>query len=614
MRASFGRYPPIGSLGAIGDGRSLALVGPDAAVEWFCPVRFDAAPLVWPLLDRMRGGMLRVGPEEDTRSTVRYAGETAVLEFDWHGARGRAVGQICMGWPEQADGRQCILWMVRGLAGELGFEVRFAPRPGFGRDPFLLQPCDGGVAVASPSGRLALTSSIPLRLLEDEVEGRIGLRAGETLVCCLTVPLQQRAAPRVVPPADAATVVEQTSRAWRRWASKIRWEGAYREEIVRSAIALKLLIYEPSGAVVAAGTTSLPEVIGGVRNWDYRYTWLRDASFTLNALYQLGCRREASRWARWMCRTIARVRLPLRPIYGVAGELEFPEYEVQADGYRSSRPVRVGNAAGNQLQLDTYGELLDCLTICEVMGDKVMHSEWTHFRRLADFVAEHWREPDSGIWEVRDRPRHFVYSKAMAWVALDRACRMARKFALDGDVERWMREAGAARSEVLARGIVPEAGHLGRSYGEAALDASLLLLPIVGFLDANDPVAVATTRAVGEQLRPPGAKNRALLLRYPPAAGDGLPGAEGAFTLCSFWLVEALALAGRWDDAEELFQDVLGLRGALGLYAEEIDPISGEQLGNFPQAFTHIGLINAALRLRQRSAIGRAVDDATIGA
>jgi GH15 family glucan-1,4-alpha-glucosidase len=410
-----------------------------------------------------------------------------------------------------------------------------------------------------------------------------------------------------VPPAvqTAVAALEQTAHTWRHWAANIQWEGPYRQSIVRSAITLKQLIYEPTGAVVAAGTTSLPEDIGGVRNWDYRYTWFRDASFTLNALYSLGCRREAHRWAKWMLEAVVQHGLPLRVLYSIDGAIDLPEGKVpDVEGYRGSRPVRVGNGAETQFQLDIYGELMDCLSICEIMGDETMRRYWPQLRELANFICDHWREPDSGIWEVRDKPRHFVYSKAMAWVGLDRALRLQRHLGADGEIERWAREAQALRDEVMQQGLSVDGSYFTRAYGETALDASLLQLSISGFIEGADPMAVGTIEAVSQALAPRNAQIPGLLLRYPADAGDGLPGEEGAFTLCSFWLVEALALAGRRSEAEELFERLLGLQGVLGLYAEEIDPASGAQLGNFPQAFTHIGLINAALRLRQRSAKG----------
>lgn len=601
-------YPSIGSLGVVGDGRSLALFDRNCGVQWFCPGRFDAAPALWPLLDDGRGGALYIRPAGSVAVARRYLGETAVLEYEWRTGAGRAIAHVCMTWPESPGGDQRLIFVLRGMTGSHEIELRFAPRPGFGGERYGMESTQSGMVVHGKATRLFLHASLPFRAGPDgDAWARGPLRAGETMVVCLSCPSAGgQALPEPLASERAVALVEETARTWRRWAAAIDWEGPYRDAVVRSAITLKLLIYEPSGAVVAAGTTSLPEAVGGVRNWDYRYTWLRDASFTLNALYQIGCRREASRWAQWLAETTASRDLPLPVMFGIDGGPVPPEREIAADGYRGSRPVRVGNAAERQFQLDVYGEVLDCLTICEVMGDEAMQRYWPSFRRLADFVAGRWRQPDRGIWEVRDRDRHFVYSKAMAWLALDRACRISRRRGLGGGVDRWTREATALRGELLERGVARD-GHFVRAYGENELDASLLLLPVVGFIAGTDPRVLATIQRVQEALRVPGTR-RGLLLRYPHDAGDGLPGPEGAFTICGFWLVEALALAGRWDDAEEVFQEIVGLAGDLGLFAEEIDAATGEQLGNFPQAFTHIGLINAALRLRKRSVKGQMVD------
>lgn len=603
-------YPPIGSLGVVGDGHSLALLGPDGAVEWYCPLRFDAPPALWPLLDRKRGGALRIGPAASLETRVRYVREIPVLEYEWQTPRGRVTARVWMAWPKPAD-RQELLWLVTGVSGESDVEVRFRPSPAFGRAAFELAPHPSGCQMVAGHLQLFFSSSRPLQVTTAGIDDRLLVRAGETLAFRL-----RATAGRGVDRAGSIGVhqalrsLDETASAWRRWvAEAVRWDGPHRDAIVRSATVLKLLIYEPSGAVVAAGTTSLPEVIGGVRNWDYRYTWLRDASFTLNALYQLGCREEARRYGSWMHRTTAAHGLPLRVLYGIDGETEFPEIEIgEAHGYRGSRPVRVGNAAEHQLQLDVYGELLDCTSICEIMGDPVIRDDWPHFRSLVDFVADNWREPDSGIWEVRDRPRHFVYSKVMAWVALDRGIRLARYFQLEADLERWLLEREALRRQILERGVVARFGRFSRSYGEDVLDATLLLLPAVGFIPAEDPRMTSTIDAVLKELTPSGAAE-GLLLRYPHEAGDGLPGKEGAFTICSFWLVEALALAGRRQQAEDIFEGILKLGGDLGVFAEQIDWQTGEQLGNFPQAFTHIGLINAALRLVRRTVKGKPLQD-----
>jgi len=332
-----------------------------------------------------------------------------------------------------------------------------------------------------------------------------------------------------------------------------------------------------------------------------------DASFTVNALYQLGCKREARRYGEWMCRTTAKHGLPLRVFYGIEGETDFGEREIDlADGYLGSRPVRVGNGAEEQLQLDSYGELLDCVTICELMGDEVIRKDWWHFRSLVDYVAEHWREPDSGIWEVRDEPRHFTQSKALAWVALQRGLKLAKELDLEADTARWARESETLRAEVFEKAIIEERGCFGRAYGEDVPDASLLTLPLVGFVEGDDPRMAETIELIREALGPEGAVREGLLYRYRQGR-DGVPGGEGAFAICSFWLVEAFALAGQHEEARRIFENMLTLKGDLGLFSEEIDPGSGDQLGNFPQAFTHIGLINAAVRLQQTERRSQAI-------
>jgi hypothetical protein len=590
-------YPPIGSLGAIGDGYSLALIGPDGGVEWWCPLRFDADPLIWPLLDRERGGVLRVAPvASGTASRREYEAGTAVLLQEWETGGGRLRARMAMAWPQPRGGQQ-ILWELEAVAGDVEVEVVFEPRPEWGGATarLFLRDEGGGCEV----GDLHVLVDAPARLaaIGSHLYGRFRLSTNER--ASVRVHAVRGTHPRTrhhIP-----GLLEATRAAWDEWVSGIEYAGPAREAVVRSAIALKLLIYEPTGAMVAAATTSLPERIGGVRNWDYRYTWLRDAGFTLNSLYVLGCREEGHAYARWLQEVAATSAPRLSPLYSLDGGTDLAERTVDGiEGYRGSQPVRVGNAAEAQLQLDVYGELLDCVTICEVMGDETMRETWADFRRLVDFVADHWRERDSGIWEVRDRTRHFVHSKAQSWVALDRGYRIAETFGLPGDRERWRSEAGRVRDEVMRRGTAP-VGYFVRSYGEGAVDAALLTLPALGFLAGDDPRMLSTIDAVRKQLLREGAIHPALILRYPPEAGDGLPAGEGTFTICGFWLVEALAEAGQREEALELFEGLAQLGGDLGLFAEELDPLTGDHLGNFPQAFTHIGLINAGLRLAAAS-------------
>jgi hypothetical protein len=597
-----GTYPPLEALAAIGDGRSLALLGPDARVEWFCPGRFDAPPVVWPLLDRARGGHLHIAPVDCVCTGVEYLPGTGVLRYEWVGDLGRARMTVTMRWPAQ-DGVQELLWLVEGLDGQVSVEVAADPQPAWGAHRCHLTLDRQTAAWTSNDLAIQLAGPVPLAQFGAAAIGNGLLSAGDRWGFRLRLAPDAVIPSFAASPAEVATDLDATAQAWRDWTAGVRYDGPWRDAVIRSAITLKMLIYEPTGAVVAAATTSLPEQIGGVRNWDYRYTWLRDAGFTLNALYALGCTDEARAYARWLCEATERHGLPLRVLYGIDGCADLPERELgDLDGYRGSRPVRVGNGAENQLQLDSYGELLDCLTICEVLGEDVMRGEWPHFRRLVDFVADHWRDPDSGIWEVRNHPRHFVHSKAMAWVGLDRGCQLVDTYGLDGDLERWRAEADTLRAQILARGVVD--GRFRRAYDDDHLDASLLMLPITGFIDGADPLALATLDAIREELTVDGAVTDAIVRRYPAASGDGLPGGEGAFALTSFWLVEALALAGRRTEARAAGDALVDLQGRVGLYAEELDPATGSHLGNTPQAFTHIGLINAALRMTEQTLRG----------
>jgi hypothetical protein len=616
-------FPAIEALAPIGDGLSAALVGPDAAVEFFCPLRFDAPALVFPLLDRSRGGRLRIGPVDSAGTPLparrRYLPGSSVIMLEWDGPAGVAVRmRMAMTWPPPGEGSQEILWLIEGVNGSVDMVAALVPRPDFGGARFDLAVSGGLAAVTGTNTPVQFAvSGLSLNRVSDGVEGRGTLQPGDRWAARLRVGTAEHAC--IADPAEIAATIEATDAAWREWSGNLVYDGPARAAVVRSALTLKQLIYARTGAVTAAATTSLPEDIGGERNWDYRYTWLRDASFTLNALYQLRCRPEANAYANWMCNATAAAGLPLRVLYRIDGATEIPESSLtELSGYRHSSPVRIGNAAETQLQLDSYGELLDCLTICEVFGDNAMREEWPHFRQLVDFAAAHWHEPDSGIWEVRNRPRHFVHSKALAWTALDRGCRLVEAYGLPGDMTRWTEAARQCREQVFAEGVVN--GHFVRAYDDRGMDASLLVLPLVGFIPGDHPVMLATIDAIRAELTPEGSIHPGLLYRYRlegaegasdrggtgsgEGTGDGLSGTEGAFSIASFWLVEALALAGRGREAAELFESLAALGGELGSFAEEIDPFTGAQLGNTPQAFTHIGLINAGLRLAGTSAKG----------
>lgn len=588
-------FPPIGALAAIGDGHSLALVGPDAAIEWFCPGRFDQPPLVWPLLDRRRGGRLHIAPCEGRLVRAGYLADTALLVFDWDTPGGALRLTLGMDYPGEPE-RQCLLWRLEALAGRSACRVQFEPRPAFGQGDCRTDPAADGLVLVTGDQRLQLQTDCPLQAVGQGWEGELTVAPGRPASVCLQI------APAGAPPLpeiDVADALSASIAAWRNWCARLDWSGRYRQAVVRSAICLKLLIYQPTGGVVAAATTSLPEAMGYGRNWDYRYTWFRDAGLTLGALFALGCRAEAGGWAGWMQRVIARHGLPLRIFYTLDGEPPPAERELDLQGYRDAAPVRVGNAAQAQHQLDIYGELLDCVHICDSMGADNLLAHWPHLCQAADFIAAHWREPDSGIWEVRSAPRQFVHSKVMAWTGLQRALWLQRRHGLPGPCGRWEDEARQIREQVMRCGVSADRRHFIRAYDDPGMDASLLLIARTGFVSPHSPLFRNTVDEVCRRLQVAG---RAWAIRrYEEGTDDGLSGREGAFTLCGFWLVEALVLVGRRPEAERLFRQMLTLQGRFGLLGEETDPETGAQLGNVPQAFSHVGLINAALRLADRS-------------
>lgn len=591
-------YPAIGSLAALGDGHSLALIGTDGGLEWFCPRRFDASPLIWPLLDRARGGRLRLVATGGATLETRYLDGTAVLEQRWTTPDGEARVSLGMVWPAD-DQRQNLLWCVEGISGELMFELMVEPAHGFGEAPVAWSLNEAGQLQADEPP-LRLDAECRFEDIGAGWRGRRSVKAGEHFTVALQIGLDSSVLPAPLSPAQAWSRLAGTIDAWRVWSAKLRGPERHRDLIVRSAITLKLLIHQPTGAVVAAGTTSLPEAIGGTRNWDYRYTWFRDAGMTLAALFNLGCHDEAHRWAQWLQDTVERHGTPLQILYTVDGRPAPGERTIEnVEGYCGSAPVRVGNAADTQRQLDIYGELLECVYICDSMKAPAMRAHWPHMRAAADFIAAHWREPDQGIWEVRSEPRQFVHSKVMAWAGLQRALWLQGRHDLKADVLTWRREAKAIREQVLREGLSADGRHFVRAYGEEGLDAALLLLARSGFVGGGDVLFRSTVDAVCDSLAIEG--QPWLLRRYHPHDSDGLSGREGAFLICSFWLVEALVVARAPTEAEALFERLRGLQGEFGLFAEEADPASGAQRGNLPQAFSHVGLINAAISLADRN-------------
>ncbi|MFN3514971.1 MAG: glycoside hydrolase family 15 protein [Phenylobacterium sp.] len=440
---------------------------------------------------------------------------------------------------------------------------------------------------------MILKADCELTIEGAEVRASVSLEAGETCDFVLTYEPSHVYTPE---PCEPEAALAETLDFWRDWSGKSRYRGAWPEAVNRSLITIKALAYAPTGGIVAAPTTSLPEKIGGGRNWDYRYCWLRDATFTVLTLMNAGHRREAEAWCNWLLRAVAGDVAQLQPLYGVAGERRLPELELDwLPGYEGSRPVRIGNGAYDQLQIDVFGSVMDALHQARALGLTLKEESWGLQKALMAHLEDLWREPDEGIWEVRCEPRHFVHSKVMAWAAFDRAARAVEEFGCDGPAARWRALAAEVHAEVCERGFDPDLGAFVQAYDTKALDAATLLIPLVGFLPADDPRMVGTVRAIERDLTCEG-----LVLRYDPeAAPDGVDGSEGAFLACSFWLADNLILQGRHQEAEALFARLVGLCNDVGLLAEEYDPRAGRQLGNFPQAFSHFALVDTAFNLAE---------------
>ena len=593
----------IADHGAIGEGRTVALVSQDGTLGWWCPGRFDAPSVFASLLDARKGGHFRLGPAGEATSRSRYVPDTNVLETEHASATGKVIVRDFVPFTEDV-GHQDSMVVRRVLAVEGTFElaVSYAPRFQYGSVMPRFSQAPHGV-LARGGGEIMLLRVLRgpdleachdlLATGEGVREARIHLKEGDSMDFIV------RHTPFDVPvPFAEATALapdrleEATVRRWRAWSNQTRFEGIDAPDVRRSALTLKLLQHAPTGAIVAAPTASLPEEIGGVRNWDYRFTWVRDAALTAIALMDCGHPEEAEAFGRWIAKRLDGAPDDLRIMYTVSGDAEIPEKELpHLDGHLGSAPVRIGNAAVLQRQLDVYGELIEFFHQAHKHGVDVV--PWESVRGLADHVHKTWREPDQGIWEMRCPPRHFVYSKAMAWVALDRAAKMARAKNVDlARAAQWEAEAELVRADVLEKGYDPHVRAFTQAYGFTHLDASNLLMPLCGFIDANDPRMVDTVERTLEGLTMNG-----LVYRYIDA-GDGLTGGEATFAYCTFWLIEVLAKQGRVRDARALFDRMMARANHLGLYAEEIDPLNGAHLGNFPQGFPHAGLIQAAAALR----------------
>ena len=593
-------YPPIDDYALIGDCRSAALISCEGSIDWLCWPRFDSPSIFAALLDADRGGRFQIRPIADFRSERRYLPETNVLETTFHTADGSVALRDLMPVASEEDKHAAltaeheILREIEGLEGTVELAVTFTPRPNYARDhPRLQRRGELGIWCGVGPGELVLRSEIPMRVAADDASaaGSASIAAGERCFLSLTFSV---AGPAVIPVLGEAAQerLDRSVRWWRGWAGGCTYDGPERDAVLRSALTLKLMTYAPSGAVIASPTTSLPEWIGGPRNWDYRYCWLRDASFTLRALFDLGFENEAHAYFGWLL-YITRLTWPeLQVLYNVFGENRLPERTLaHLEGYQGSGPVRIGNDARGQLQLDVYGEVLDAVARIAERG--AFDRDSTHFLNgLGRTVCDRWREPDEGIWEPRAGRQHHTHSKVMCWVALDRLIWLHDHHDLEIDEERFRTERDVIRAAVEEHGFNEAIGSYTAVFDGEAIDACLLTLPLYGYVGATDPRMRSTLARIRKQLGRHG-----LVYRYSDETDDGLPKGEGAFGICGFWAVQCLAEVGDLDAAHGLFKRLMAYGNDVGLYAEEFDPATGVALGNFPQAFTHIGLINAALSL-----------------
>ena len=591
-------YLHIGDYGVIGDCRSLALVGVDGSIDWCSLPRFDSPSIFGRILDQRRGGSWQISPVGDFACRQEYADKTNILRTIFQTADGLAVVTDFM--PVDArDVKQHarphrhprIVRMVTGLAGSVRMRMKVDARPNYGADPNPLEGEDGRLHGDFGEHHCCITGTRPIRGRSIEFT----VQPGETEVFGMALNHAGECGRPLSDVEEGRKLMRSTQEYWWQWINQCTYVGPYQLHVWRSALALKLLTYAPTGAIVAAPTTSLPEWVGGQRNWDYRYTWVRDASFTLYALFQLGFRQEAEDFMRWVNRLT--VDRGLKILYNLDGHSAGEETELRhLEGYRKSRPVRIGNGAENQLQLDIYGELLDTVFIWAINGGKISAALWRELRKIVDFACRRWEEPDAGLWEVRGEYLQFTYSKAMCWVAVDRGIRIAERFSLPYDRELWERNRTLIHEAVLRHGWSKRMETFTQSFGSDQLDASALRLVQLGFLPLHDRRLRSTIDAIdaGLSIGP-------LVYRYHAAStDDGFSDPEGSFIICAYWLADALALVGDLEQAQRRFERLLAFNTPLGLIAEEVDPNTGALLGNFPQAFSHLALISAAINIERR--------------
>ena len=602
-------YQPIEDYGIIGNMRTVALVGMNGSIDWLCFPNFDSPSVFARVLDDKKGGHFSIGPTNTDRMTPKrfYWPDTNVLVTRFLSPEG--VAEIIDFMPVSSSvvpfEEHPIIRFVRVARGEMSFRLECKPAFDYAREEHSVEVHSGGARFRSSGLSLGLSTRIPVRQWGSDVEAEFVLKEDESATFVLREAPQYGGGGVAISDAEGQRAFEQTVQFWRGWIAKCTYRGRWREVVHRSALCLKLLTFEPTGAIVAAPTCSLPEDLGGERNWDYRYTWIRDAAFTLYGLLRIGFTDEAARFMEWLearCHELGPDG-SLQIMYGLDGRRQLTEETLgHLEGYRGSSPVRIGNGAYDQLQLDIYGEMMDSIYLYNKYGSPISSDLWTHLRRLVNWVCDNWAIEDEGIWEVRGGRKHFLYSKLMCWVAIDRGLRLADKRSFPADRDRWIKVRDQIYEEILDKGWSGKRQAFVQHYGSDSLDASNLIMPLVFFMSPNDPRMLKTLEAIMAPPSKGGLVSNSLVYRYNlTETADGLSGDEGTFNMCTFWLVEALTRAGRTDrklleQARLIFERMLGYANDLGLYAEETGP-SGEALGNFPQAFTHLALISAAFNL-----------------
>lgn len=607
-------YQPIESYGLIGDMRTVALVGMNGSIDWFCYPAFDSPSVFAAVLDDEKGGRFSIAPiDAGVTSKQFYWPDTNVLvtRFFSHDGVAEVTDFMPVGKAADELGSRPIVRVARVTRGTMTFRMTCRPAFNYARDPHEVSVDENGACFRSASTRLSLSSSLPLEAQGDAAEAVFALSEDESAAFVLSGPGKDGGVLHLERE-KGVELFTDTVAYWRNWLRQCTYTGRWREVVHRSALALKLLTYEPTGAIVAAPTCSLPEGIGGERNWDYRYTWIRDAAFTLYGLLRIGFTGEAARFMEWLEKRLHELNPDgsLQIMYGIDGRHELTEETLDhLEGYRGSRPVRIGNGAYDQVQLDIYGELMDSVYLFNKHGSPISSELWMHLRRLTDWVCDHWREKDEGVWEVRGGRQHFLYSKLMCWVALDRSLRLADKRSFPADRERWLQVRDEIYEEILEKGWSESRQAFVQHYGSESLDAANLMMPLTFFMSPTDPKMLSTLDAINQSPSKGGLVSNSLVYRYNvEETADGLKGEEGTFNICTFWLVEALTRAGRThpkrlEEARLMFERMLGYANHLGLYGEETGA-RGEALGNFPQAFTHLALISAAFNL-DRALSGR---------